>query len=322
MKMVGVLVVILILVLIRVFLSYFREKRLNKRRDQRVFSLTNPILKRPIGLSYNSSSDIDIEPNSNTSNSNNISTNFVDVKSEYEIIVTLINQNLQTRNPKLCLINTVWEEEEAGMDLEIPFKLNYFPTDVFKLTHLTQLTMGTSEGILLCGRVNSIPKIPFQIGCLINLERIDFGHNELKTLPDEFCSLKNLKTLYLHENKLEQLPHNFGSLIKLEKLVLYNNNLTSFPASMKDLLSLKELIIYGNRFTETPDFIFYLENLEVLDIHTVCEESDEEPVRNSDFQLTHFTENFKFLKKLKKIDLRGHNIGCKPDLGPLVEILL
>ncbi len=34
MKMVGVLVVILILVLIRVFLSYFREKRLNKRRDQ------------------------------------------------------------------------------------------------------------------------------------------------------------------------------------------------------------------------------------------------------------------------------------------------
>ncbi|XP_050396315.1 slit homolog 2 protein [Patella vulgata] len=97
--------------------------------------------------------------------------------------------------------------------------------------------------------VNSIIRIPNEIGLLTKLNRLDLSHNKLITLQESvFSNLTNLETLILSYNKLQCIAaSSFKSLEKLRILSLHGNNISSIPyGSFKDLTALRHIALGGN----------------------------------------------------------------------------
>ena len=127
-------------------------------------------------------------------------------------------------------------------------KLDYFPSEILKLTSLKHLDL----------RRNNIQLLLNNIGFLSDLEYLNLRLNKLKTLPASIGLLSNLKYLNLSSNNLMEIPETIGDLGMLRELNLSNNKLKSVPASLGDLQSLEKLNIKANFWISLPESILKL----------------------------------------------------------------
>lgn len=151
---------------------------------------------------------------------------------------------------------------EAGNHIEeIYLKENFIeslPMWLFNLTHLKFINI---QG-------NRISEIPSQIGCLFNLEFLDFSKNRLKVIPLTIFKLKRLKSLNLSENQIECLPADVGNLAELEVIDMSKNLLTNVPTALANCKSLLEVNFSGNpKLVHVPSKIFSLSKLIYLNLN-------------------------------------------------------
>ncbi|XP_059170224.1 slit homolog 2 protein-like isoform X2 [Physella acuta] len=96
---------------------------------------------------------------------------------------------------------------------------------------------------------NGITKVPYDIGLLTNLKRLDLSHNKIVTLPSQiFSNLTQLSTLILSYNNLQCISEtSFSNLQNLRILSLHENNVSSIPYGAFDSLkSLSHIALGGN----------------------------------------------------------------------------
>ncbi|XP_055874290.1 slit homolog 2 protein-like isoform X2 [Biomphalaria glabrata] len=96
---------------------------------------------------------------------------------------------------------------------------------------------------------NAITKVPYDIGLLINLKRLDISYNKIVTLPAKiFSNLTQLSTLILSYNNLQCIADSsFANMQNLRILSLHENNISTIPYGTFDSLkSLSHLALGGN----------------------------------------------------------------------------
>lgn len=82
----------------------------------------------------------------------------------------------------------------------------------------------------------NITVIPDWIDELINLETIDFSHDNITQLPDSICNLLKLESFDVSRNEgLSKLPVNIGNLTKLQRLVISRTAISELPDSTWNL---------------------------------------------------------------------------------------
>ena len=103
-------------------------------------------------------------------------------------------------------------------------KVNAFPVELLKLSHLSDLDLG----------YGSIKELPKDIDKLTNLKRLVLTKNAITTFPASFFKLSKLQNLDLSYNGFTKLQEDFVNL-PLDVLdISYNKTLTYIPA-MKGL---------------------------------------------------------------------------------------
>lgn len=116
---------------------------------------------------------------------------------------------------------------------------------------------------------NNLLYLPTNIGLeLVNLQKLSFHLNKIRSLPSSVCEMKCLKHLDGHFNEIRGLPSTFGKLTNLEVLNLSNNfaDLKDLPESICELSNLKELDLSNNQIRILPDRFGLLENLSKLNL--------------------------------------------------------
>ena len=126
-------------------------------------------------------------------------------------------------------------EEIIGLSLS-NCGLNYFPSEILKLTSLKHLAL----------RRNNITSLLKDIGFLSDLEYLNLRLNKLKRLPASIGLLSKLTYLNLSSNILMKIPESIGNLGMLKELNLSNNKLKTIPDSIGNLKSLEILNIKAN----------------------------------------------------------------------------
>ncbi|XP_012937853.1 slit homolog 2 protein [Aplysia californica] len=97
--------------------------------------------------------------------------------------------------------------------------------------------------------VNDIAKVPYEIGLLTNLKRLDLSHNKIVTLPSKiFSNLTQLSTLILSYNDLQCISEtSFFNMKNLRILSLHENNISTIPYGAFDSLkALSHIALGGN----------------------------------------------------------------------------
>ena len=135
-------------------------------------------------------------------------------------------------------------EEIVGLSLS-NCGLNYFPTEILKLTSLTHLAL----------RRNNISSLMKDVGFLSKLVYLNLRLNELTKLPSSLGILSNLKYLNLSSNNLEELPKSIGNLGSLKDLNLSNNKLKNLPECIENMNSLEILNLKANYWMSIPEGI-------------------------------------------------------------------
>lgn len=124
----------------------------------------------------------------------------------------------------------------------------------------------------------SIHEIPASISELVNLQAIDFSHNQLSSLPSEMDSLDRIEKLLLAGNKFSEPPVVTSKLSSLEVVDFSQNNFNVL-AVLNELTAKKYVIVnYGDQNLE------YLANDSVLLIKSDNFQLPDETI-NSDKQI-------------------------------------
>ena len=89
----------------------------------------------------------------------------------------------------------------------------------------------------------------------MNLQQLDFSHNQISQIPDTIGNLGNLQGLYLYHNQISQIPDDtIGNLVNLRGLYLDENRLTALSALQINRLTLLRVLDYSNNeIQEEPD---------------------------------------------------------------------
>jgi small GTP-binding protein len=135
--------------------------------------------------------------------------------------------------------------------------LDHIPGEVFELTELETLSIGSAYG----GRRTNVTEIPSAIGRLTRLTTLVLAKNRIQHLPPELFELRSLRQLYLAHNDLTTVPDGISSLTELRKLDLSHNRLTLIPPSISDLLHLETLDLNNNALASLPLTIGKLDRL-------------------------------------------------------------
>ncbi|KAL8268481.1 hypothetical protein R6Q59_002279 [Mikania micrantha] len=157
-------------------------------------------------------------------------------------------------------------------------RLKILPSSICSLQHLRTLEL----------QHTSIKELPYFIGQLECLKKLDLSGSHLERLPGSICKLKHLKNLILYQCELlEMLPDDVGQLESLEELNLaYCSRLRDIPSNICKLKLLKDLKLYGcRRLEKLPHDMGNLQCLQILDIRVTC--------------ITHLPPNISLLKGLK-----------------------
>ena len=96
---------------------------------------------------------------------------------------------------------------------------------------------------------NRLKSVPNEIGELVNLQHLNAGHNQIRTISHRLFSLTKLKSLWLNNNDIACIPHHIAGLVGLETLDLQHNCLKQLPTCLESLPRLKVLKLDGNRLS-------------------------------------------------------------------------
>ena len=137
------------------------------------------------------------------------------------------------------------------------------PTELDNLVNLTRLDLGHN---FLSGPV------PTELGRLTDLESLHLGDNDLSgPIPPELGELASLTWLWLYSNSLTgPIPTELGRLTDLELLNLGYNDLSGpIPPELGELANLTRLWLFGNSLTgPIPTELGSLAVLEVLHLYS------------------------------------------------------
>ncbi|XP_053671969.1 CCR4-NOT transcription complex subunit 6-like [Anopheles nili] len=133
----------------------------------------------------------------------------------------------ESNNPRRQQTFLTAEDIAAGKKtcwhgIEITGSVRNLSPTLWKFDHLTALFLND----------NSLPRLPHQVGQLVNLRTLDLSANKLRSLPAELGELIQLRELLLNNNYLRVLPYELGKLFNLHVLGLHGNPLN------KEVLSL------------------------------------------------------------------------------------
>ena len=142
------------------------------------------------------------------------------------------------------------------LGLSMSFCSNDLFIQICSIKTLKELALGLCE----------IKAIPYEIGNLINLERLTLNANLIKCFPIELTRLNKLTHLHLGANYITSIPKEINNLINLISLLLCGNSLEGLPIEIGDLYNLRKLELVNNPFISIPDSLVRLTKLELLTI--------------------------------------------------------
>ncbi|KAK4773355.1 hypothetical protein SAY87_028374 [Trapa incisa] len=138
-------------------------------------------------------------------------------------------------------------------------KLKTFPHEVLDLERSVR-TLDLTH--------NKLAEVPFEIGKLINMQRLVLADNLIERLPVNLGKLQSLKVMILDGNRVTSLPDELGQLVRLEQLSISSNQLSSLPETIGSLHKLLLLNVSSNKLKSLPESIgscFSLEELQADD---------------------------------------------------------
>jgi Leucine-rich repeat (LRR) protein len=134
--------------------------------------------------------------------------------------------------------STIFSLSDTVLSLDLSFnRLLSLPDDIGCMVQLTRLNCSC----------NALESIPSSIGNLILLKELKMNGNKLSCIPDDIGKCQAIKTLYLNENKLRQIPDSIRQCRNLVELHLQNNRLVSLPfVSLSSLQKTLEIVNVAN----------------------------------------------------------------------------
>ncbi|KAG0720959.1 Protein lap4 [Chionoecetes opilio] len=111
----------------------------------------------------------------------------------------------------------------------------------------------------------SLTNLPYDFGCLANLQSLELRENLLKGLPESVSQLTKLERLDIGDNDIEELPPHIGDLPALQELWLDHNQISHLPPETGRLKNLLCLDVSENRLEDVPEGLSGLTNL--TDLH-------------------------------------------------------
>ena len=105
---------------------------------------------------------------------------------------------------------------------------------------------------------NHFTEIPQPVFCLVNLEELNFAHNDIEMVHNDIGELVNLRYLNLAGNTLDSFPENIARCDKINKLDLSGKfyprgKMKDFPAGVCSLHDLTELDLSWQQIERIPD---------------------------------------------------------------------
>lgn len=143
--------------------------------------------------------------------------------------------------------------------------------------------------------------IPPTLDNLVNLEDVDFSHNDLQQMPDALYKLKNLRKLNLSDNLIEKFAPYCECWSELEILNFSRNKLKVLPDMLTKWTRLKKIFVNNNELTfdGIPAGIGKLVNLEIF--HAAYNNLELVP------------EGLSRCVKLRKVKLNNNRLITVPD---------
>ncbi|MFW9988081.1 MAG: leucine-rich repeat domain-containing protein [Candidatus Odinarchaeota archaeon] len=173
-------------------------------------------------------------------------------------------------------------EEELGLSLETRVK--------YEENNAVDLNLGSIERA----------HIPYIIGELKSLKKLNISSSAFESLPESIGNLKNLREIIaLDTYKLKSLSDSFGELISLEELLIQHTELASLPENFGNLRNLKSATLSNNKLNVLPNSFGNLENLALLELWGN--------------ELTTLPESFGNLRNLKRLTLKRNQLKYLPD---------
>lgn len=166
--------------------------------------------------------------------------------------------------------------------------------------------------------------IPDEVFQCRNLRHLTFSRNALKTIPPALSELSELRILDLNFNQFSKIPAGIGNFPHLRKLNLsYNSKLKTLPDTIGNLGNLRKLdLAYCTSLQRLPDSIGQLRQLERLNLYTcdVLELPDtigdlaalDTLQLDSNRNLTRLPESIGRLGKLRTLSLEWTGVTALP----------
>lgn len=152
--------------------------------------------------------------------------------------------------PAACLLSVA--DSLIELSIHMP-RLNTFPVEISKLTHLRTLKItggvfthidekvcdlsALSQLETLFIQNGLLAQLPSQISKLTNLTCLSVAGNQLTALPDDIGNCSLLQTLDISDNQISVLPESMGNLTNLRGLYAHNNHLKTIPSSIMPLFT-------------------------------------------------------------------------------------
>jgi Leucine-rich repeat (LRR) protein len=141
----------------------------------------------------------------------------------------------------------------------------------------------------------------------LDVQEIDWSHDEATAFPESACKFTNIKRLKLHSCAYASLPLAFGNLQNLEDLDMDFCKLTSLPPTFGDLQRLRRLNLMSNKLISLPGSFSRLKAIECLFL----------PFNG----LEALPEDFGDLESLDHVSVGGNKLKCLPDsFGKLAKL--
>eukprot|EP00123_Amoebidium_parasiticum_P007695 comp18294_c0_seq1/m.19329 comp18294_c0_seq1/g.19329 ORF comp18294_c0_seq1/g.19329 comp18294_c0_seq1/m.19329 type:complete len:374 (-) comp18294_c0_seq1:151-1272(-) len=113
---------------------------------------------------------------------------------------------------------------------------------------------------------NQLVDLPWQLGCLRHITRLDISYNKISVLPESMGELCSLTYLEASNNQLSGLPTSIGRISNLQYLGISNNMIEEIPGELGQCVALQVLKADSNKLPYLPAEISRLTQLRQIDI--------------------------------------------------------